>query len=84
MLNRFLNRPLTMSELRNTCIYAFLGTAINHLINSFWVTDSNPEGLMGFPGYALLFLSMGLCMWINSQENRWVREIKKSRKLVDR
>lgn len=79
-MQNFLNRPLFMNIWANALFYGFLGVTLNNCINHFWVTEKNPEGLDGFAGWAVLFLSIGLATFISNRENDWVREIQKAQK----
>ena len=81
---RWKSRPLTMNVWVNALIYGFLGVALNNLINRFWVTPQNPEGLTGFPGYLVLFLSVGLVTWTSNRENDWVKEIQKAERTAQK
>jgi hypothetical protein len=83
MLNKFMNRPLFNNKWRIAIWYGLIGVMLNRCINNPWVTDTNPEGLTGFPGYAVLFLSCGICAWISNREIAWLNEIQRSQKLVD-
>ncbi len=78
MLRRWLNRPLTNNPFQTALIYGMAALMLNNSINSFWVTDQNPEGLTGFPGYVLLFFSIGFCTWLSNRENDWLRAIRKA------
>lgn len=83
MFEYFTSRPLHMSVWRNSLFYAVLGIVINDAINHFFVTDTNPEGLTGFPGYAVLFLTFGAMTWLARQENGWANEIRYQQQLDD-
>jgi len=77
---RWKSRPLTMNVWVNALFYGFVAVTTNNLINRFWVTPQNPEGLTGFFGYVVLFFSVGFCTWLSNRENEWVSEIKKAEK----
>lgn len=77
MLERFLNRPLTMNRWRNIVIYCWVGILLNKAINGPFITQASPEGLTGFPGYAVLFLSLGFTCWMSNRENDWVDAIRR-------
>ena len=72
----FMNRPLHMNKTRNWVFYSLMAMMLNNGVNRFWVTDSNPEGLTGFPGSLLLAFSFLLCFTIAVKENHWVDEIR--------
>lgn len=80
MIRRWMSRPLTMNVWANALIYGAVGVTLNNSINSFWVTPNNSEGLVGFPGYAVLFLTVGIVTWLSNRENEWVKEIQKAEK----
>lgn len=76
MFRYFTSRPLHMSLIRNTMFYIFLGLVINNSIHELFVTDSNPEGLTGFPHYVVFLFTMAAMVWMIRQENGWVNEIR--------
>lgn len=80
-MNDFLNRPLFNNKWRIALWYGFIAVMLNNLINHFWVSDKSPEGLTGFPGYAVLFLSVGLCTWLSNREIEWLARIKRNQNI---
>lgn len=78
MLRRWLNRPLTNNPFQTALIYGIVALALNNSINSFWVTEQNPDGLTGFFGYLLMFTSIAIGIWMSNRENDWLRDIRKA------
>lgn len=80
MLQNWMSRPLTGNPFQTALIYGMVALMLNNSINSFWVTEQNPDGITGFPGYAVLFLSVGFCTWLSNRENDWLRDIRRNQK----
>lgn len=75
--NWWMRRPLSSNTWLTGWFYAYLMIVANNQINSFWVTPENPEGLTGFPGYALLAGLFSIGLWFSVQENKWALDLKR-------
>ena len=80
-MKSFMRRPLTMSRFSNGFLYTMLVWTINSLVNSYWVTENNPQGLTGTPGWAVLLGSLVFCNWLAYQENIWIDQIERKNRV---